>query len=264
MTIAFDLISDLHLDPESDFDWTGQATSPVCVVAGDVSRDYHTVRKTLKHLSNCYAAVFYIDGNDEHRFMLDNVPSSYRMLAKAIKNIPNVTYLQNNVVVIEGLAILGTNGWWGFDMDEALDQDVCKTWMKDSYLASYPDIDVDTTIIEEFSRTDAAYLINSVKRLQTHNDIKKIAIITHTVPGKDLIQHDIDLAGKPQFNCMGNDLLRLALGEDSENKIDTWCFGHYHGNVDREIDGIRYVNNCRGKGLYQKSVYYPKRIEIKI
>jgi len=84
------------------------------------------------------------------------------------------------------------------------------------------------------------------------------------VPGKDLIQHDIDLAGKPQFNCMGNDLLRLALGEDSENKIDTWCFGHYHGNVDREIDGIRYVNNCRGKGLYQKSVYYPKRIEIKI
>jgi UDP-2,3-diacylglucosamine pyrophosphatase LpxH len=105
MTIAFDLISDLHLDPESDFDWTGQATSPVCVVAGDVSRDYHTVRKTLKHLSNCYAAVFYIDGNDEHRFMLDNVPSSYRMLAKAIKNIPNVTYLQNNVVVIEGLAI---------------------------------------------------------------------------------------------------------------------------------------------------------------
>jgi hypothetical protein len=107
-------------------------------------------------------------------------------------------------------------------------------------------------------------LINSIQRLQTHNDVKKIAIVSHTVPGADLILHDIDLYGKPQFNGMGNGLLRLALATDTENKIDTWCFGHYHSDVDRIINGVRYVNNCRGKGLHQKAVYYPKRIEIDI
>lgn len=264
MKIAFDLISDLHLEPDSGFDWEGQATSPVCVVAGDISRDPRTVKKTLAHLSKCYSAVFYIDGNDEHRFSLDHLPSSYRRLIKEIKNIPNVTYLQENVVVIDGLAIVGANGWWDFQLDETLDTDMCKSWMKQRYESVYPEIVVDTTTIEEFSRTDAAYLINSIQRLQTHNDVKKIAIVSHTVPGADLIMHDIDLYGTPQFNVMGNALLRLALATDTENKIDTWCFGHYHGDVDRMINGVRYVNNCRGKGLYQKSVYYPKRIEIEI
>jgi UDP-2,3-diacylglucosamine pyrophosphatase LpxH len=264
MKLAFDLISDLHLEPDSDFDWTGQATSTVCVVAGDVARDYSTVKRTLRHLTECYSAVFYIDGNDEHRFMLDNIPASYRRLTKELRNIPNLTFLQNNVVVIEGVAILGTNGWWGFDMDETIDTDRCKDWMKTVYEEKCPDVEVDTTTIEEYSRSDAAYLINSIQRLQTHLDVKKIVIVSHTVPGYDLIQHDIDLSGKPQFNCMGNGLLRLANSGDSENKIDTWCFGHYHGDVDRRINGVRYVNNCRGKGLYQKSAYYPKRIEIEI
>jgi UDP-2,3-diacylglucosamine pyrophosphatase LpxH len=264
MKIAFDLISDLHLEPDSDFNWTGQATSPVCVVAGDVGRDYSTVKRTLRHLTECYSAVFYIDGNDEHRFMLDNIGASYRRLTRELHNIKNLTFLQNNVVIIDGLAILGTNGWWGFDMDETIDPELCKYWMKNKYEENYPDIEVDTDAIEEFSRTDAAYLINSIQRLQTHLDVKKIAIITHTVPGAELIQHDIDLFMTPQFNCMGNGLLQLAHSSDSENKIAAWCFGHYHGNVDREINGVRYVNNCRGKGLYQKSVYYPKRIEIEI
>jgi len=264
MKVAFDLISDLHLEPDSEFDWEGQATSPVCVVAGDVSRDYRTVKKTLEHLSNCYRAVCYIDGNDEHRYGLDHLPSSYRRLIKEIKNIPDVTYLQENVVVIDGLAIVGANGWWGFDLDETLDMEVCKAWMKQEYESRYPEIPVDTTTIEEFSRTDAAYLINSIQRLQTHNDVKKIVIISHTVPGADLIMHDIDLCGKPHFNGMGNGLLRLALATDTENKVDTWCFGHYHSDVDRIINGVRYVNNCRGKGLHQKAAYYPKRIEIEI
>jgi UDP-2,3-diacylglucosamine pyrophosphatase LpxH len=264
MTIAFDLMSDLHLEIDDDFDWTGQATSPMCVVAGDVSRDYAKVRKTLAHLSNCYSAIFYIDGNDEHRFMLDNIAASYRMITNALQGLPKVTYLQDNVVVIDGLAILGTNGWWGFDLDREITYESSALWMKEKYEEVYPDIPVDVQAIEEFSRTDAAYLINSIQRLQTHNEVKKIAIITHTVPGYDLINHDIDLTGTPHFNCMGNSLVRLAHNSDSERKIDTWCFGHYHGNVDREINGVRYVNNCRGKGQHQKSTYYPKRIEVKI
>ena len=48
MTIAFDLISDLHLETwDKPLNFSGQATSPVCVVAGDISRDITQVKKFL-------------------------------------------------------------------------------------------------------------------------------------------------------------------------------------------------------------------------
>ena len=66
MTFAFDLISDLHVETWPKFDWTGQATAPYCVVAGDVARDRGRLLETLYHLGECYlGGVFYIDGNEE-------------------------------------------------------------------------------------------------------------------------------------------------------------------------------------------------------
>jgi len=265
MTMTFDLISDLHLETWSELiNFSGLATSPVCVVAGDVARDHVQVKKLLRHLSDCYAAVFYIDGNDEHRFQLGDLGASYTKLNQAIRRIPRVTYLQDNVVVIDGVAILGTNGWWGFDLDDSIDTEGSRQWMKDRYEARHPEVVVDTQMILDASRTDAAYLVSSVQKLQTHQDVKKIVIVTHTVPQAELIEHDIDLAHRYDFNCMGNRLMHLVRTNDTERKIHTWCFGHYHGTVDRALNDIRYVNNCRGRGdtPHRKHVYYPKRIEI--
>ena len=65
---------------------------------------------------------------------------------------------------------------------------------------------------------------------------------------------------------MGNKHLQLVLNEDTENKIHTWCFGHYHKSVDRTLGGIRYVNNCRGRGESEwcQVAYYPKRITVEL
>jgi hypothetical protein len=111
---------------------------------------------------------------------------------------------------------------------------------------------------------DAAYLINSVNKLQTHQDVNAIAIITHTLPGAWIIDHDLELVDTWRFNCMGNPYLLRALDEDTENKIKAWCFGHYHKSVDRNFNGVRFVNNCRGRGdtEFSQIAYYPKRIEI--
>ena len=50
MKFAFDLISDLHVETWDFFDWTGQPTSPYCVVAGDVARDRTQVIDVLTPL----------------------------------------------------------------------------------------------------------------------------------------------------------------------------------------------------------------------
>ena len=260
MAITFDLISDLHLETwDEEFDWSNRATSHYCVVAGDISQDRKLTLNCLKKLGQNYQAVFYIDGNDEHKDNISNLGQSYKDFARQLQRIPNVVYLQDNVVVIEGVALLGTNGWWGFDLDPGIDPEQTKLWWEQNQID-----DTSAQSIEDLSRTDAAYLIRSVQRLQRHRDVRKILIVTHTVPRKNLIDHDIQLDGTYRFNCMGNSLMELVNSTDTESKIHTWCFGHYHNPVDRLIDGVRYVNNCRGRGdtEYSNSVYFPKRIEL--
>jgi predicted phosphodiesterase len=260
MSFAFDLISDLHVETWEPLDWTNQATSPVCIVAGDIARDRDIVIRTLRHLGRCYQAVFYIDGNDEHHSYLEDLGSSHNDLVRRIKRIPNVVYLQDNVVIVDGVAILGTNGWFGFDFDLGIDPEQVDQWCQEKYHMSA----AATKNIARLSNTDASYMIASVQKLQRHVDVRKIVMVTHTVPDPALIAHDIDLDGSMKFNTMGNRLMMQAMAADTENKIHTWCFGHYHGAVDQTRSGIRFVNNCRGRQhtKYSRHVYYPQRIVI--
>ena len=260
MTFTFDLISDLHVDAWPAVDWSVMPTSPVCVVAGNISCDRRLVLETLRELGRSYQAVFYIDGNHEHELHLNNLGYSYADLAHKISRIPNVVYLQDNVVVIDGVAILGTNGWWGFDLDLGVDPTGSAQQFQEQHNLSNEAVKA----ISRMSNTDAMYMVNSVKRLQTHPDVKKIVMVTHTVPDASLIAHDVNLEGRLAFNTMGNRMMQQALAVDSEHKIHTWCFGHYPGSVDQVRDGIRYVNNCRGRGntAWCQHVYYPLRITV--
>lgn len=260
MTFAFDLISDLHIETWTEFDWTGQATSPYCIVSGDVCRDRSVLVDVLTHLGQCYAAVFYIDGNDEHRYYLEDLGESYQDLVKRISKIPNVVYMQDNVVIVNGVAILATNGWWCYDFDPNIEVAQTVEWYQQKNQISLS----AANNLNGVAYHDAVYLINSVAKLQTHPDVHSIVIATHTLPASWIIDHDLELVDTWRFNCMGNRHLLSALDEDTEHKIKTWCFGHYHKSVDRDFAGVRFVNNCRGRGdtEYSQMAYYPKRIEI--
>jgi predicted phosphodiesterase len=260
MQFSFDLISDLHIDDKHDFNWHGQATSAVCVIAGDVGKNRKKTLATLQHISNCYQTVFYIDGNDEHRDQLEFLDISYIEFAEQLSEISKLIYLQDNVVVIDGVAILATNGWWGYDFDPNIDSEQVKQWYANKeHITTHA-----ATNIQLLALNDAAYMINSIKRLQTHRDVKHIVAVTHTVPLPELIDHDPVIVGTDKFNTLGNRYMQQALDVDTESKIHTWCFGHYHSDVDQILNGVRYVNNCLGRSLsaFNKSVYFPKRIVI--
>lgn len=260
MQLSFDLISDLHL-VDHDFDWFNTATSPVCVVAGDVTDDQSILVAFLKHLSGCYQQVLYIDGNSEHKHSLLDIDQSYRILKHKISNIRHVQYLHDDVVVINGVAFVGANGWWHFDFDPLIDSDQAARWYQETM--PYP---VDPEQIMFNSRIDAAYLVHTVEKLQTHSEVKQIVMVSHTVPIPQLIAHDIDLEGNYRFNVMGNSLMDAVRIVDTESKIKTWCFGHYHGSVEQIINNIRYVNNCRGRpnSPHWQYAYYPKKIKISV
>jgi hypothetical protein len=162
--------------------------------------------------------VFYIDGNDEHVNHIEHLNLSYSALVKQIEKIPNVVYLQDNVVVVDGVAILGTNGWWGFDLDLSVDPTRSALWWQEKMAVS----GVAVKSVARMATTDATYMVSSVRRLQSHKDVKKIIMVTHTVPLPELIQHDIDLDGNMRFNCMGNAYMQQALLADFQEKIHTW------------------------------------------
>ena len=261
MQFHFDLISDLHLETwDTGLNWDGQATSPICIIAGDVARNRDTVCDHLARISKNYQMTFFIDGNDEHKFYMDNLPNSYRDIMQRTSRIKNLCYLHDNVVVLNGVAILATNGWFNFEFDPYIDPDfVSNCWKK-----TVSETPVQPAVVAAMAKNDSVYLKKSLTKLQKHRDVKKIVMVTHTVPRSDLINHDLELINTWKFNVMGNSHLNDILDYDTENKIHTWCFGHYHGSVDRIIDNVRYVNNCRGRWdtKYRQPAYFPKRITI--
>lgn len=262
MSFSFDLISDLHVESWTNIDWAGLATSPYCVVAGDVARDRDYVIETLNELGKCYSGVFYIDGNEEHKDYIEDLEKSYSNLVNCLDTVSNVVFLQNNVIIINGVAILATNGWWSYDFGSSDEHEQALEWYK-NYISI---TDSAARAITGVAYHDAAYMMNSVRRLQTHSEVKKIVLVSHTVPAPWLIEHDPDLIDTWRFNCTGNRHLQLVLEEDTEGKIDTWCFGHYHKSVDQYRGEIRYVSNPRGRGgtPWSQPAYYPKRITVEL
>lgn len=262
MTFVFDLVSDLHVKPEDDFNWEGQPTALYCIVAGDISDDRQTTLRTLRHLSQFYLGTFFIDGNEEHRRHYDSLGQSYDDLVEEIQKMPGVIYLHNNVVVVDGIAFVAANGWWCYNFNPELDTADALEWF-----CNYIGISQDAAI-DVMSRGyhDAAYLKHTVAKLQRHPDIKKIVMITHTLPTTELSNHDNDLVNDLRYNCLGNNHLIESLKDDDANKIAMWCFGHYHMPIDREIDGVQFISNPRGRlgTPWSQDPYYPKRIEIGI
>jgi len=111
-TIGFDLISDLNLIPEDSFNWEGKATSLYCIIAGNISQDLRTIKQTLSHLSKFYQGIFYTLGSLEYHNTGD-VQKRTEEIYKACRNIHNLAIMHHHVVVIDGIAVIGANGWYG-------------------------------------------------------------------------------------------------------------------------------------------------------
>lgn len=228
MIFGFDVISDLNLTSTDEFNWEGKPTSLFCLVAGNISSDTKTLVRTLQHLSKCYKGVFYIDG------ALENPDINFREtrineLTKLCSGMENVIYMHNNVVVVDGIALVGINGWYGnYDIISDADrfQAKCNRY------------------------EDAVYLERTLERLQLHVDVKKIIVISNCVPTKELYYGE----DKLDDDISPHDVLHV----DTEQKIIKWVFGTHKKIVDAQIKYINYLNNPK----YDRDPYYAKRIEV--
>lgn len=229
MEIGFDLISDLHLDPEDSFNWEGKATSLYLIVAGNISSDLRTIYQTLAHLSKFYQGIFYVPGLLEYQ-SVPEPDERTKELAVLMKKLPKVAMLYHHVVVIDGIAILGANGW-SADRPEDIDMNLIKNRLD-----------------------DIAYLNKSVMKLQTHLDVKKILVITSCIPRRQLY------FGKIPDHVEDHIYPDYCLTSDTEMKITNWAFGGIERDVDTVFTGIHYINNP----YFKKRPYWAKRISLDV
>ena len=230
-TIGFDLISDLNLSPEDSFNWEGKATSLYCIIAGNISEDLRTIKQTLSHLSKFYQGIFYTLGSLEYHNISDVVKRTNE-IRKACHSVRNLAIMHHHVVVIDGIAVIGANGWYG---NTTYDEETA-------------------SIIEVHRNEDILYLKNTIERLQKHLDVKKIVIVSNSVPGIDLYFGEHPETVDIQLN------LNIALIADTENKVSHWLYGTYGKVVDTNINDINYINNSS----FNRNPYWAKRVAIQI
>lgn len=231
MVFGFDIISDLNLGPDDDFDWTGKPTSLFCVIPGNISSDINIINKTLRHLSTMYHGVFYIDGSLEIHDIYQR-DLRVKEIQKICTNYKNTIYLHNNVVVVDGVALVGINGWYNNYHNNSI---------------------VDDFHAKCFRFDDIGYLEKTIEKLQLHNDVKAIIIVSNCVPFKELYFGECNM-GDEDINP------GYVLYKDTEHKVRKWVYGTYDKIVDTTVNGINYINNSR----FNKNPYYAKRIEVAI
>jgi hypothetical protein len=226
---SFDIISDLHLGPDEIFDWDNKATSLYCIVAGNISNDMLVLHQTLLHLSKFYQGVFFMAGALEYQY--EDAATRTADIFKICSRMRNVVSLHNHVVIVDGVAILGANGWYG----------------------NTPIEDMITELKKEVLRyDDITYLGTTLEKLQLHMDVCKIIMVTNSVPSPDLF------FGEEPTDIYSQIPIAAALMYDTENKVSHWVFGSYGKVVDTTYEGINYINNS----YYKREPYWAKRIEI--
>lgn len=233
MTVPFsiDLISDLNLSDTDMFDWIGKPTSLFCAVAGNISDDLAVVERVLEHLDEVYRGVFYIDGSLEHADIY-NYDERILRIKEICDRLPNVMYLHNHAIIVNEVAIVGCNGWFGNKKDIFDLEDVHQ--------------------IQQLKMDDISYLSNTIKKLQNQPEVEKILLISNSMPSEYLAFKNPSSHFEDEMN------LAICLMFDTEQKIKTWIFGTNDIVVDIKIDRIHFLNNPRDINI----PYWPKRIEI--
>jgi hypothetical protein len=227
--IGFDIISDLNLNPNDSFNWENKATSLYCIVAGNISSNIRTVIQVLLHLSTKYQGVFFAPGRLEYE-TTDNFSRRTEELSSIAQGIPNLVMLHQNVIVVDGIAILGTNGWGNIENT----------------------LDVRNTAMTAAKYEDFTYLLKCLEKLQKHLDVKKIVLVTNAVPDERLY------FGEQPENIVDQIPLCEILNADTEHKVAHWVFGTYNKTVDTTLDNVHYLSNPYNKHM----PYWAKRLTI--
>lgn len=256
------LVSDLHVDhwsPEYNIfypcgdtanypiQWLAPDNPSILVVAGDVSDVMGLSIDYLDMVSKNYEYVLFIDGNHEHIFQYPHLYNyeDFNFRTK-VKENNKLIYLPQQDFVIRDIAIIGFCGWW--DYSEGLKYGGYKGWIDPLNDKEKEDIlskNIKDRAVSEFNR-----ISEKLAEYDKREDINTVVVVTHTVP-KEYFSRDISTDHNSQFHNL------------SSKKLKYWFYGHNHVGMEKEINGVKFISNPRGRpNDYNRKRYQAKQILI--
>lgn len=235
--MKFQYASDLHQEfPENRAFLQMKPLTPMApylLLAGDIHvfhQQESEVDTFLDYLSAHWKQAFIVPGNHES-YILGDMAEVFEM---NIKLRSNVTYLNHQKIVLDGVEILFSTLW------SHCNEEKIEKIIRDFLNCTYQGGDYEYTHHNELHGRAVAWLN---KELSVPSEYPRI-VVSHFVPSRR-----VDNSIKP-FNdhtSMMQDYYVANLDQFFPHwKVDYWIYGHNHCNYDIELDGIKFVSNMLG------------------
>lgn len=227
-------ISDLHTDFKENRliveRLPGDAfNGDALIIAGDVADQLEVIEYTLALLRSKFRQVCYVPGNHE-LWVRDGAYDSMEKLRRILETCRRVN-VETSPVKIDGLWVVPLLSWYdpAFDSDDDRHLKELEGWA-DFYFCKWP------AGIGEVWRHFLDMNEAHIRPLDG-----PVITFSHFLPRRELLPPREYLRFKSLARVSGCAPLD---GQIRRLHSTTHVFGHSHINIDRVIDGVRYVNNA--------------------
>ncbi|MER8911426.1 metallophosphoesterase [Mesorhizobium sp. M0854] len=232
------MLSDLHLEYADLRRPLAIPDADVCVVAGDLCRapanGVHWLAKNVAHAMPCV----YVAGN--HEFYKGSITEGLEDGLSAAEEFPNVHFLENGSVVIDGVRFIGATLWTDYRIEGHLE---VAMYHARERMNDYKQIAKQRNPWQRFVPETAFRMHQDSRRfidIALKSDRIASVVVTHHLPHARSIP----------WRFKG-DLLNAAYASDLTETIESghptlWVHGHTHDSCDYTVGSTRIVCNPRG------------------
>lgn len=246
-SVAFQIVSDLHLETKQSYNYSFKQTAPNLALLGDIGQVADSGLFTfLERQLHRYWNVFFVLGNHEpthgswpvaRQRMRDFADKMQRLRSQS--TIGRFIFLdQTRHDMEDSLTILGCTLFSRISSDQAaavsarfMDFRHIQNWTVDGHVDSH--------------MSDLRWLDEQVQEIQARQPGRRVVIFTHYSPTLDQRAVDKRHVGSPVSSGFATDLSNQICWKSPVVKV--WAFGHTHCNCDYVDEfGKRILANQRG------------------
>ncbi len=232
------LFSDLHLEVADLREPLAVPDADVCVIAGDLCRasanGVHWLAENVGHAMPCV----YVSGN--HEYYGGSVKEGLEDGRAAAKRFPNVHFLENDFVTLDGVRFVGATLWTDYRLEG--NPELAMFHARDR-MNDHRRIAEQRNPWKRFL-PQAAYRMHQDSRrfieAALRNDAVPTVVVTHHLP------HPRSVPAR-----FKGDLLNAAYASDLSSVMEAgqpmlWVHGHTHDSCEYRIGRTRIICNPRG------------------
>ena len=247
------LLSDLHQEFRAfEVPPMPEDKDTILVLAGDIDMGVDGCPFVIEQAGR-FAHVIYILGN--HEFYNNEWEQVANDVAHELFDIPNVAFLDNDIVICGGIRFIGTTLWSDMDNESPTSMFRCEQGMMDyELIRRHQKKIIATTTISKFKEN---MLFLEMALSQYYNG--STVVVTHHLPSYKSVHPvfmESTINGAFASNCE-----RLMY----EHDIDYWLHGHTHQTMpEYEIEGCKVMMNPYGYGGVETNLRFDPLFRIEL